>query len=106
MAISSATSLKRSSLTLISPRPSSTLPRTVFFSSRGGSCCRMPTVAPGLRKASPLFGWSSPAMIRKTLDLPAPLGPTTPIFAPGRKFNVTSSRMTLSPCALRTFFIV
>ena len=48
----------------------------------------------------------SPAMIRKTLDLPAPLGPTTPILAPGRKFSVTSSRMTLSPCALRTFFIV
>ena len=75
--------LKRSSFTLISPRPSSTLPRTVFSSFNGGSCCRMPTVAPVARNASPLFALSSPAMIRKTLDLPAPLGPTTPILAPG-----------------------
>ena len=67
---------------------------------------RMPTVEPGARKASPLLGLSSPAMILRTLDLPAPLGPTTPILAPGRKYSVTSSRMTLSPCALRTFFIV
>jgi hypothetical protein len=42
-------------------------------------------------------------MIFNTVDLPAPLGPTTPIFAPGRKFSVTLSRMTLSPWALRTF---
>ena len=33
---------------------------------------------------------------------PAPFGPTTPIFAPGRNASVTLSRMTLSPCALRT----
>jgi hypothetical protein len=52
-----------------------------------------------------LDGWSSPAMILSTLDLPAPLGPTTPIFAPGRNASVTSSRMTLSPCALRTLRI-
>ena len=38
---------------------------------------------PGDRNASPLLGWSNPAMILSTLDLPAPLGPTTPIFAPG-----------------------
>jgi hypothetical protein len=44
-------------------------------------------------------------MIFSTLDLPAPFGPTTPILAPGRKFKVTSSSTTLSPCALRTFFI-
>jgi hypothetical protein len=30
-------------------------------------------------------------MIRKTLDLLALFGPTTPIFAPGRKFRLTSS---------------
>src|SRR6185503_5980893 len=41
-------------------------------------------------------------MIFRTLDLPAPLGPTTPIFAPGRKFSVTLSRMTLSPWAFLT----
>ena len=44
-------------------------------------------------------------MIRSTLDLPAPLGPTTPIFAPGKNDNVTLSRMTLSPCAFRALYI-
>ncbi len=104
--MSSAISLYRWSFTATSPAPSWTLPRTVFSSLSGGSCCRIPTVAPGAENASPLLGWSSPAMILRTLDLPAPFGPTTPIFAPGRKFSVTSSRTTLSPCALRTFFMV
>ena len=62
----------------------------------------MPTVASGARAASPLEGMSIPAMIFRTLDLPAPFGPTTPIFAPGRNDSVTLSRITLSPCALRT----
>ena len=60
-------------------------------------------MAPGANMASPLLACSSPAMIRSTVDFPAPFGPTTPIFAPGRKFSVTLSRMTLSPWALRTF---
>ena len=47
MAISSAISLYRSSCCLISPSPSSTLPRTVFSSLSDGSCSRIPTVAPG-----------------------------------------------------------
>ena len=45
-------------------------------------------------------------MIFSTVDLPAPFGPTTPIFAPGRKLSVTSSRMTLSPWALRALRMV
>ena len=106
MAICSAIALYRSSWVLISPRPSSTLPRTVFSSFSGGSCWRIPTVAPGCRYASPLLACSNPAMIFRTVDFPAPFGPTTPIFAPGRKFNVTSSRMTLSPWAFRTFCMV
>jgi hypothetical protein len=53
--------------------------------------------------ASPLLSVSCPAMIRSRVDLPAPFGPTTPILAPGRKASVTSSRTTLSPCALRAF---
>ena len=40
-------------------------------------------------------------MILSSVDLPMPLGPTTPILAPGKNDSVTSSRMTLSPCALR-----
>ena len=41
-------------------------------------------------------------MIFSSVDLPVPLGPTTPIFAPCRKERVTLSRTTLSPWALRT----
>ena len=63
--------------------PSSTFSLTVLDSSSSGSCMRMPTLKPGLSLASPLEGWSSPAIIFKTVDLPAPLGPTTPILAPG-----------------------
>jgi hypothetical protein len=100
------TSSNRASQPRSSATPSSTFSRTVFDSSSAGSCCRRPTVAPGCRSASPFDGVSRPAMIRSTLDLPAPFGPTTPIFAPGRKARVTSSRMSLSPCALRTLRMV
>src|SRR5580765_6498989 len=62
----------------------------------------MPTVAPGSRIASPFDGCSKPAMILSRVDLPVPLGPTTPILAPCRNDSVTLSRTTLSPCALRT----
>lgn len=104
--MSSATSLKRASLPMISAAPSWTFSRTVLLSSSSGSCMRMPTLNPGVMNASPLDGCSRPAMIFSTVDLPAPLGPTTPIFAPGRKFRVTSSRITLSPCALRVLRMV
>ena len=56
---------------------------------------------PALSLASPLLGMSSPAMIFRMVDLPAPFGPTIPIFAPGRNDMVTSSRMSFSPTALR-----
>ena len=45
-------------------------------------------------------------MIFRIVDLPAPFGPTTPILAPGKNDSVTSSRMTLSPCALRALDMV
>ena len=41
-------------------------------------------------------------MILSSVDLPVPLGPTTPILAPCRNDSVTLSRTTLSPWALRT----
>src|SRR3954465_5481626 len=62
----------------------------------------MPTVAAGSLMGSPLLACSSPAMILSSVDLPVPLGPTTPIFAPCRNDRVTLSRTTLSPWALRT----
>lgn len=91
---------------MISAAPSWTFWSTVLDSSSGGSWRSMPTVKPGVMNASPFDGCSRPAMIFSTVDLPAPLGPTTPIFAPGRKLSETSSRMTLSPCALRALRIV
>src|SRR4051794_21225848 len=87
---------------MISWTASSTFSRTVRPSLSGGSCWSMPTVAPGSRIASPLLARSRPAMILSSDDLPVPLGPTTPIFAPCRNDNVTLSRTTLSPWALRT----
>ena len=42
------------------------------------------TVAPRASSATPDEGSSRPAMIRSRVDLPAPFGPRTPIFAPGR----------------------
>ena len=100
-AISAETSLNRASMALVSATPSSTFSKTFLVSSRSGSWASMPTVKPGLRNASPLDTLSIPAMILSRLDLPAPLGPTTPILAPGRNDSVTSSKMTLSPWALR-----
>jgi len=49
-----------------------------------------------MRWTSPFEGCSSPAVIRSSVDLPMPFGPTTPIFAPGRNAIVTSSRATLA----------
>ena len=71
--------------------PSSTLPRTSLAGSRSGSCGRKPTVAPAASSALPLDVSSTPAMIRSSVDFPAPFGPSTPIFAPGRNASVMLS---------------
>ena len=102
MAIFSAIWLYSASSALTSATPSSTLPRTVLLSSSTGSWPSMPTVKPGIRRASPLDGCSSPAIIRSRVDFPMPFGPTTPIFAPGRNARVTLSSMAFSPYAFRT----
>ena len=93
-------SLNRSTFALIAI-PSWMFSSTVFDSSSSGSCMRMPTENPGESLASPFEGVSRPAMILRIVDLPAPLGPTMPILAPGRNAIVTSSRMSFSPTALR-----
>ena len=62
--------------------PSSTLPRTSSDVSSVGSWWSMPTVAPGASMTSPPIWVSSPAMIRSSVDLPEPFGPSTPILAP------------------------
>ena len=65
----------------------------------------MPTLASLARLASPLFGFSKPAISFSSVDLPVPLGPTTPIFAPGKKDRVMLSSTTLSPSDFRTLRI-
>src|SRR6186713_1733027 len=39
---------------------------------------------PGCGRDSPLKSLSMPAMMRSTVDLPAPLSPSRPILAPGK----------------------
>jgi hypothetical protein len=67
----------------MSATPSSTFSRTVLPSVNGGSWSRMPTVASLASIASPLFGFSMPAINLSNVDLPVPFGPTTPILALG-----------------------
>ena len=63
----------------------------VFGGIEVGLCGSQPTVAPAASSALPLEGSSTPAMIRSSVDFPAPLGPSTPIFAPGRNASVMLS---------------
>src|SRR5690554_802305 len=49
---------------------------------------------PGMGRASPLNSLSTPAMIRSRVDLPAPLRPSTPILAPGKKDKEMSLRIS------------
>jgi hypothetical protein len=69
----SLTSLKRSSSFLVAPMPSTTFSNTVLPASSWGSCGNSPTVAPSATQASPAKSLSMPAMMRSSVDLPAPL---------------------------------
>jgi hypothetical protein len=72
------------------------LPSTVLFGSSSGSCDRKPMEIPSAGKASPPKSLSSPAMMRSSVLLPAPLAPRTPILAPGKNASQMSSRTFLS----------
>jgi hypothetical protein len=48
---------------------------------------------PGCGRASPSWSWSTPAMMRSTVDLPAPFRPSRPILAPGKKDSEMSLMM-------------
>src|ERR1700756_1269004 len=50
--------------------------------------------------ASPLVGCASPARVRSSVVLPAPLGPTTQANSPRTTSNVMSCRATFAPAAL------
>src|SRR5262245_28491946 len=65
----------------------------------------MLTPCPG--NASPVKSCSTPAMILSSVDLPAPLAPRTPIFAPGRNESQMSLRTTVSGgCVFPSPFMV
>ena len=51
-----------------------------------------PVKTPSDTQARPCDGSSTPAMTRSSVVFPAPFGPRTPIFAPGRNASVMSSR--------------
>src|SRR5688572_8326231 len=56
---------------------------------------------PSAGLASPAKSWSTPAMIRRSVDLPAPFAPRTPILAPGRNDSQIPRR--ISRCGGTTF---
>ena len=61
---------------------SSRFSRTVFSGLSLGSWGTRSTRIPLVMVAEPMISLSSPAMIRRRVDFPAPLSPTMPIFAP------------------------
>jgi len=52
---------------------------------------------PSAAQASPVKSLSIPAMMRRSVDFPAPFTPTTPIFTPGRKERRMFSKHFLPP---------
>ena len=73
-------------------------PRSVSPRRRSGSCRRWATVARGGSSATtPASGASSPASRRRTVDLPTPFGPTSPMRARGPTSSDAFSRTTCAP---------
>ena len=51
---------------------------------------------------SPSSGASSPTIIRNSVVLPEPFGPTRPTFSPGLSWNEASTKRTCRPYCLLT----
>src|ERR1043165_7612642 len=51
-------------------------------------------------ETSPSSGVSSPTVMRKSVVLPAPLGPTSPTFSPGLNWKDASTNSTCRPYCL------
>src|SRR5215212_6408233 len=51
---------------------------------------------------TPSSASSSPVIMRKRVDLPAPFGPTRPAFSPGLSWNEASTKRTCFPYCLLT----
>ena len=75
------------------PAPSGpTSPRRPGGSSRWSASCGTET--------SPSSGTSSPTIMRKSVVLPEPLGPTSPTFSPGFSWNEASTKISCLPYCL------
>ena len=100
-------------------RPSrAAAPRARGAGRRRGRCRQSPRRAPtaptslrrpaGSSRSSVLFGTdtspssgdSSPTIMRKSVVLPAPFGPTSPTFSPGLSWNEASTNRTWRPYCL------
>ena len=53
-------------------------------------------------ETSPSSGPSSPTIMRKSVVLPAPFGPTRPTFSPGLSWKEASTKRTWRPYCLLT----
>src|SRR5258708_39695398 len=62
----------------------------------------MPIRAPRSRVTLPVAGASSPLISRSMVDLPAPLGPTTPSRCPGCRLKVRSLKTVVAPYSALT----
>src|SRR6188508_2794227 len=54
-------------------------------------------------ETSPSSGCSSPTIIRNSVVLPAPFGPTRPTFSPGLSWNEVSTKRIWRPYCLLTW---
>ena len=53
-------------------------------------------------ETSPSSGFSSPVIMRKSVVLPAPFGPTSPTFSVGLSWNEASTKRIWRPYCLLT----
>ena len=74
-------------------RPCGTYP----MPRRARSCDFMRVISVPLKRTVPLRGGLSPMMLRRSVVLPAPLRPSTPISPAGSSSSETLCRMWLVP---------